>query len=41
VVEVCCSDFLCVGMLGAFVGFWLGAIRILCQFLYCSSVVCL
>ena len=40
-VEVCCSDFLCVGMFGVFVGFWLGVSRILCQFLYCSSVVCL
>ena len=41
VVEVCCSDFLCVGLFGAFVGFWLGVPCVRFQFLYCSSVVCL
>ena len=41
VVEVCCSAFFYVGLFGAFVGFWLRVPCVRCQFLYCSSVVCL
>ena len=39
VFEVCCSTFVCVGLFGAFVGFWLGISCFRCQFMYYSSVV--
>ena len=32
---------MCVGLFGAFVGFWLGVPCVRCQFFYYSSVVCL
>jgi hypothetical protein len=41
VSEVCCSAFVCVGLFGAFMGFWLGVPCVRCQFFYCSSVACL
>jgi hypothetical protein len=40
-VEVLCSSFLCVGLFGAVVGFWLEVPCVRCQFFYCSSMVCL
>ena len=41
VAVVWCTSFLCVGLFGAFVRFWLGVPCVCCQALYSSSVVCL
>ena len=41
VVDVLCSSILCFGVIGGCVGLRLGVSCVLCNLMYCSSVVCL